>query len=200
MKIFFGITDFMKFPFHPWEKYSDDAPFYYNLSLGFLNFYMKRDYQNYAGILNVVTLEGDFAIKENRVEFSDLVTDMNSISAELEHLANMIAIGGEYGAEFMKYDSSIKNSGDREKLNIVMSEINETVKNQLDLFFSVCVLLRILFLPCLVKRLLPITGLLQILLRLWAMKTGNSGKALKNFFTTFAMQHRLSVNLRKLMR
>lgn len=136
MKIFFGITDFMKFPFHPWEKYSDDAPFYYNLSLGFLNFYMKRDYQNYAGILNVVTLEGDFAIKENRVEFSDLVTDMNSISAELERLANMIAIGGEYGAEFMKYDSSIKNSGDREKLNIVMSEINETVKNQLDLFFK----------------------------------------------------------------
>ena len=83
-----------------------------------------------------MTLEGDFAIKENRVEFSDLVTDMNSISAELEHLANMIAIGGEYGAEFMKYDSSIKNSGDREKLNIVMSEINETVKNQLDLFFK----------------------------------------------------------------
>ena len=136
MKIFFGMTDFMKFPFHPWEKYSDDAPFYYNLSLGFLNYYMKRDYQNYASILNVVTLEGDFAIKENRIEFSDVVTDMNSISAELEQLASMVAVGGEYGTEFMRYDSSIKGSSDKEKLNLVMNEINENVRNQLDLFFK----------------------------------------------------------------
>lgn len=124
-KIFFGISDFQKFPYHPWQKYSDDFPFKYDISLGFVNYYFKQEYPKYAGILNVVTLEGDFQIKENRHEFTDLVADFNGIMDNIDRLVRQVGVGGDYGSEFIRYDNSIKNRSNREKLSTIIQEIED---------------------------------------------------------------------------
>lgn len=124
-KIFFSISDFQKFPYHPWQKYSDDFPFKYDISLGFVNYYFKQEYPKYAGILNVVTLEGDFQIKENRHEFTDLVADFNGIMDNIDRLVRQVGVGGDYGSEFIRYDNSIKNRSNREKLSTIIQEIED---------------------------------------------------------------------------
>lgn len=138
LKIFFSLNDFQKFPYHPWRKYSLDFPFEYDLSLGFVNYYMKQEYSKYATFLNVVTLEGDFQIKENRHEFTDLVADFNGIMDSIDILVQQVSVGGEFGAEFMRYESSIKNKSHREKLQTVVDEIEESAAKVVDVFISAC--------------------------------------------------------------
>lgn len=136
LKIFFGLSDFQKFPYHPWRKYADEFPFKFDLSLGFVNYYFKQEYQKYASILNVVTLEGDFQIKENRHEFTDLVADYNEIMDKVDVLVGQVALGGEYGAEFMRYETSIKSSSAREKMSVLINEIEETAQYITDVFVN----------------------------------------------------------------
>ncbi|WP_407400236.1 DUF5312 family protein [Treponema sp.] len=136
MKVFFNIPDFQKFPYHPWRKYEDEFPFRFDLSLGFINYYFKQEYQKYASILNVVTLEGDFQIKENRHEFTDLVADFNEIMDKLEVLVSQVSLGGEYGAEFMRYEGSIKSNSNKEKLKIVINEMEEAASYITEVFIN----------------------------------------------------------------
>ena len=135
-KVYFGINDFQKFPYHPWRKYEDEFPFRFDLSLGFINFYFKQEYLKYASILNVVSLEGNFQIKENRHEFTDLVADFNDIMDKIDVLVGQVALGGEYGSEFMRYDGSVKSNSSKEKLRIVINEIEEAASYITELFIN----------------------------------------------------------------
>lgn len=135
-KIYFGINDFQKFPYHPWKKYEDEFPFRFDLSLGFINYYFKQEYLKYASILNVVTLEGDFQIKENRHEFTDLVADYNDIIDKVDMLIGQVALGGEYGSEFLRYESSVKSNSSKEKLKIVINDIEESASYITEVFIN----------------------------------------------------------------
>lgn len=135
-KVYFGINDFQKFPYHPWRKYEDEFPFRFDLSLGFINYYFKQEYLKYASILNVVSLEGNFQIKENRHEFTDLVADFNDIMDKIDVLVGQVALGGEYGSEFMRYDGSVKSNSSKEKLRIVINEIEEAASYITELFIN----------------------------------------------------------------
>lgn len=138
LKIFFSLNDFQKFPYHPWKKYSLEFPFEYDLSLGFVNYYMKQEFSKYASFLNVVTLEGDFQIKENRHEFTDLVADFNGIMDSIDILVQQVSVGGEFGAEFMRYDASIKNKSHREKLQSVIDDIEDAAAKVVGVFMDAC--------------------------------------------------------------
>ena len=136
MKLFFGLNDFQKFPYHPWKKYENEFPFRYDLSLGFVNFYLKQEYLKYASILNIITLEGDFQIKENRHEFTDLVADYNEVMDKLDVLVSQVALGGEFGSEFLRYENSPKSGASKEKLKVVINEIEESAQYILEVFLN----------------------------------------------------------------
>lgn len=134
MKLYFNLKDFQKFPYHPWKKYEDEFLFRFDLCLGFINYYFKQEYLKYASILNVITLEGDFQIKENRHEFTDIVADYNEIMDKLDVLVGQVSLGGEYGAEFMRYEGSVKSTSSKEKLRIVINEIEESASYITEVF------------------------------------------------------------------
>lgn len=135
-KIYFGIMDFQKFPYHPWKKFQDDFTFKYDLSIGFVNFFFKQEYQKYASILNVITLEGDFQIKENRHEFTDIIADFNDVMNKIDILVSQVALGGDFGAEFMRYEGSIKSKSNKEKMAAVYNELNEAAGYIIDTFMN----------------------------------------------------------------
>lgn len=136
IKVYFGLTDLQKFPYHPWKKYENEFQFRFDLTLGFVNYYYKQEYLKYASILDVVSLEGNFQIAENRHEFTDLIADYNELIDKLDVLVGQVALGGEYGAEFMRYESSSKSKVNKEKLKLVINDLEEEASSITELFVT----------------------------------------------------------------
>lgn len=139
LKVFFNQAEFPLFPFHTWNRVDPVVHFKYDLSMGFLNFYVKHEYSKYAAIMNVITLEGDFSVKENRREFSDLVTLFNDLQDNCDGLAKHVSVGGEFGLEIMRLDSAVKSKAIVEKIVHLIGDLEEICKEYVDSFEKGCV-------------------------------------------------------------
>lgn len=126
LKAYFELDGFQKFPYHPWQDTEDEIPFKYDLSLGFAYYYLKKEFAKHTAVLDIASLEGDFSIKENRHEFTDLLSAVSVIVNKADILAAQVSSSGEYGAEFQDYRESSRNGYDKESLASVVSEIEGT--------------------------------------------------------------------------
>ena len=99
----FKVSSLPLFPFRPWENLGAFT-FKYELSLGFANFFVKLRYSAYMTIFKAISLEGQFAVKDNEREFTEAVDTFMEINSALESLANQLSAAGEYGLEFSKYE------------------------------------------------------------------------------------------------
>ncbi len=136
LKLYFNLLDFPKFIYHPWTRIEEFIPFKYGYVIGFLHFYFKQEYQKYGSILNVVTLEGDFALKDNRHEFMDTVGDFNTIPDKLDILADLLSANGEYGQEFLRFDVNEKHNSNSSYLKTIISDMEDKSKEVYDLFLK----------------------------------------------------------------
>lgn len=121
----FKVNTFPLFPFRPWENISA-FQFKYEFSLGFVNFFMKQRYSAYMTIFKAISLEGQFAIKDNEREFTEAVDNFGEIYSSLELLANQLSAAGEYGSEFAMYEE-IENPS--ENVNKKMEVIFKGLEN-----------------------------------------------------------------------
>lgn len=136
---YFMLANFPLFPLRPWAKLWGGVPFRYELTLGFLNSFFKNEFSEYEKTLKIVTLEGDFSIKDNRFEFSDTANMFANIADELKDLQLKIGSTGEFGAEFERYQGmKTKSKAGMQKITSVMDQIENIVENMLGSFGDAC--------------------------------------------------------------
>lgn len=181
LKIYFGLFDLQRFPYHPWDRVAAIVPFSADLTLGFLNYYFKKEYVKYASILNIVTLEGDFSIKENRQEFTDVVSDMNGITVELEKLSDQLSLSGEYGEEFMKFDPDRITQNVKERYNVIINEIQDVAEECYDTFMKNCEKMQNLLLAMLGERTSVYYGALTNLSKIMGNENRNFRETIERF-------------------
>ncbi len=162
----FEMNTFPLFPYRPWEKLWGGQPFRYELTLGFLNAVFKKFYQKYADVLKTTALEGDFALKDNQVEFTDMVNSLAKINEDLEILANQLTASGEYGILFLRHMDEVRTEKNVELISAAMDEIEQDVSQIVNLFGKTCRNLTNLLEGMLSKRITayygPLTNLMRI--------------------------------------
>lgn len=99
---FYGIEKFPLLPNRPWSSFAKDFPFKSELTSGFLFWFFNVVFKKIEGVLKTVMLEGDFAIKENRVVFTDSYNELLGAMAILNNLDKKLVPSGELGMGFQK--------------------------------------------------------------------------------------------------
>ncbi|MBQ5492026.1 MAG: hypothetical protein IIT68_08240 [Treponema sp.] len=130
---YFGYDNLPLFPYRPWSTVWEGVPFRYELSLGFAYAFYKDYLMVYMKSLKQIALAGEFAIKENRVEFTDTCNTLYQVNDDLDVLATQLSAGGEYGLLFAKYEGQeTRKSGDiktiRDALRQIEARTTNTVK------------------------------------------------------------------------
>jgi len=127
---YFGYESLPLFPYRPWSTVWEGVPFRYELSLGFAYAFYKDYFMTYMKSLKQIALAGDFAIKENRVEFTDTCNTLYHVNDDLDVLATQLSAGGEYGLLFAKYEGQDqRKSGDIKSVRECMRQIEYRTAN-----------------------------------------------------------------------
>lgn len=136
---YFLMGNFPLFPRRPWNELWGGIQFSYELTLGFIYSFMKDIYAQYTGALKTITLEGDFALKDNRFEFTEVVNKFTQINRQLDELLIKLGANGEYGAEFEKYISlKSKTKTGVQKISGIMEDIEDLCQTTVNVFGESC--------------------------------------------------------------
>ena len=107
---YFSMSGFPLFPYRPWAKCEGGLFFHYEMTLGFIYAFFKNEYMFYVPVLKTAAFEGDFSVRENRLEFTDTVNSLNKVNENLDILANSLSASGEYGQVFGMYETEGKST------------------------------------------------------------------------------------------
>jgi len=136
---FFHISTFPVFPVRPWTSLWGGIPFRYEMTLGFLYNFFINSYPAYEKTLKVITLEGDFSIKDNRFEFNETTNLFSDVSEALLELATKLGANGEYGAEFARYQGmKTRTKSGMQKITQVIGAVEESVGGLIKSFGDAC--------------------------------------------------------------
>lgn len=135
----FGLETFPLLTERPWALLWGGMPFRYELTAGFLNWYMKEKFPEFELPLKTVMLEGDFIQKENRSEFNDSFNKFIQISVDLQSLNRMLSAGGEYGIIFTKLHSErLRTLQAHSKIESIIRGVEGDVRSMLSRFGDAC--------------------------------------------------------------
>lgn len=120
----FGIAIFPLIPHRPWSSMWGGLSFPNEYALGFLYTFMKRIYTGYSPVLKILSLEGEFYQKDNRVEFTDGCNELNRINTLLDTIDGKLLPEGEYGSVFSRYnDEHMRTIQVQAKINALVDTI-----------------------------------------------------------------------------
>ena len=143
----FQLESFPLLPERPWAKLWGGVPFRYELTAGFLNWYMKDVFPSYEIVLKTVMLEGDFIQKENRQEFCDSFNKLIQVSIDFQTMNRQMASGGEYGMIFSKLmqDEKLRSLQANSKIESIMRGIESDTRSMFSAFGDACRTLELCF-------------------------------------------------------
>lgn len=120
---YFGVGDIPKFPCRPWTQLWGGITFRYDMTLGFINSFIREISIPFFKTLKTVEVEGDFVVKENRPEFSDTINAFSDISNAVTELIRKFSEEGEYGSVILKYaHAKGKTQNGVKNVEVVMNE------------------------------------------------------------------------------
>ncbi|MBR4004578.1 MAG: hypothetical protein IKI90_01895 [Treponema sp.] len=164
---YFRMSKFPLFPYRPWEKIDGGPLFHYELTLGFIHSFFKNEFPTFNQALAQTSVEGDFALKENRVEFSETLNLLIKINDSLELLASQLSPGGEYGQQFTKWENTkTRTNTDTVILDGTMEEIDAAASDIINQFGKACRSMRNLMSGILSEKITAYYGPLVNLMRL----------------------------------
>lgn len=137
---YFGMSDFPLFPFRPWAKLaSSSAPFQYELTMGFIYSFMKKVYKLYFNTLETAAVEGDFALRENRLEYTDTFNSFSVLNDNIDSFANSLSGGGEFGLQFGLYEvEDGLSQNDVQEIKVIMEDVEKEALDIINLFGKSC--------------------------------------------------------------
>lgn len=135
----FGLENFPLLPERPWALLWGGMPFRYELTAGFLNWYMKEKFPEYELPLKTIMLEGDFIKKENRAEFNDSFNKLIQVSVDLQTLNRVLSSGGEYGIIFNKlHNENLRSLQAHSKIESIIRGVESDVRSMILSFCDAC--------------------------------------------------------------
>ena len=135
----FGLDNFPLLPERPWALLWGGMPFRYELTAGFLNWYMKEKFPEYELPLKTIMLEGDFIKKENRAEFNDSFNKLIQVSVDLQTLNRVLSSGGEYGMIFNKlHNENLRSLQAHSKIESIIRGVESDVRSMILSFCDAC--------------------------------------------------------------
>lgn len=130
----FNIQVFPKLPSRPWTNLYGNVKFHYELTAGFLSWYFRELFPTQEIFLKTVMVEGDFAKKENRDEYTEAFNALVQASIMLSDLRRRLADNGDLGIGFSKLTpDKMRSIQGRGKADVYMREVETTVS---DVVFS----------------------------------------------------------------
>ncbi|MBP5359025.1 MAG: hypothetical protein J6Y69_07555 [Treponema sp.] len=164
---YFRLSKFPLFPYRPWEKIDGGPLFHYELTLGFVYSFFKNEFPTFNQALAATSVEGDFALKENRVEFSESLNLLIKINDSLELLASQLSTSGEYGQQFAKWENTkTRTNTESVILDGTMEEIDGAASEIINQFGKACRSMRNLMSGILSEKITAYYGPLVNLMRL----------------------------------
>ena len=135
IKVYFKLTDLPTFPASPWKAIKLETPFKHDLTLGFVNYYLQNELPKYRASLDAILTEGEFAIKENRQEFSECVATLDTITASNDSALQKASFSGDWGDRLSKLETTAEeNEGDKKRAEELVREIEDYVFSYLSSF------------------------------------------------------------------
>lgn len=97
LKSNFGIDEFPLLPDRPWADLWGGQFFRYELTAGFLYWFIVKKFPDYELSLKAVMVEGDFLNKENQASFTDNFNSFIQLSVAFQNLQMKCSPSGETG-------------------------------------------------------------------------------------------------------
>lgn len=98
----FSIDEFPLFPARPWADIWGGMYFKYELTAGFLFWFIVKKFPDYELALKAVLVEGDFVNKENQLAFTDAFNNIIQLSISFQGLERRCSANGEIGMMLKK--------------------------------------------------------------------------------------------------
>ncbi len=136
---YFKLAAFPLFPYRPWEKLWYASKLHNTLSIGFVNYFVKKHFSEYMTILKGVSLEGDFSVKKNQKQLSSAMDKFEQVNNYLDTLASDLAPTGSYGGEFSVFEGiKTKNENSLGHINMIIAEVDDDAARIIKLFRAMC--------------------------------------------------------------
>lgn len=130
----------------PWQEIWGGIPFSREYTLGFLYAFFKKVYPELNKVLKIIMVEGDFAMRENRVEFTDTYNMLNHISQTIENINEQLSPRGAYGISFNNViKESLRTIQGQAKINNLLTTIESEVASLTTQFAEACRVMQYIF-------------------------------------------------------
>lgn len=136
---YFKLPDFPQFPFTPWTNLGNDFTVKTELSVGFVNFFVKQKFSEYMTVLKGLSREGAFSVKENQRQLSAAMDNFEQTDNWLDSLADKLCPTGEYGGELSRYNANTASDEiNLPQVNKILAEIDAEASRIIKGFNDVC--------------------------------------------------------------
>lgn len=146
IKELFESSTFPFIPNRPWQEIWGGIPFAREYTLGFLWAFFQKTYPKYNKVLKIIMVEGDFAQRENRIEFTDTYNMLNHISQTVVNINEQLSPRGAYGISFNTViKESLRTIQGQNKINNLLSTIENEVASLTTQFVECCRVMQLIF-------------------------------------------------------
>ena len=133
-------------PNRPWKEIWGGIPFAKEYTLGLLYAFFKKIYPELNKVLKIIMVEGDFAMRENRVEYTDTYNKLNHISQTVLNINEQLSPQGAYGISFNNViKESLRTIQGQTKINNLLITIEKEVVNLTTQFAESCKVMQLIF-------------------------------------------------------
>jgi hypothetical protein len=125
----FNVQEFPVLEYRPWLEMWTNIPFNYELSAGFLSWFVQNAYDKMSALFNDVMLEGVFIRNEKRVDYSEGLNYFNQAGNQMKNLLIKLSPDGDIGKTFREIiDSQILTLQAQNKIDSLMTNIESEIR------------------------------------------------------------------------
>ena len=126
----FNLSDFPVMKYRPWLDLWTNVPFNYELSGGFLSWFVTNSFDKMAVPFNDVMLEGIFIRNEKRIEYSEGVNLFNQAGSQMKNLLQRLSPEGDIGQIFAEIvQNQILTLQTQNKIDSLMTTIESELRD-----------------------------------------------------------------------
>jgi hypothetical protein len=100
MQTLLGTDEYPLLPNRPWTEIWGGLYFAREYSIGFVNKFYETRYQTFSKLIKTITIEGEFAQREDRKIFTDSYNMLNKVNDTLIELNDNLSEKGQFGSSF----------------------------------------------------------------------------------------------------
>ena len=133
----FNIEEFPVMEFRPWSNMWTSIPFNYELSGGFLSWFVNNAYDKMSTLFNEVMLEGVFARNDKRIEYSEGLNLFNQAGSKMKTLLERLSPEGDIGKNFEEISKNqVLTLQSQSKIDNLMTTIESEIREVIQKFLK----------------------------------------------------------------